>query len=137
MSFRETALRNRHTLIVAIAYLARQKGSTAANTAYEICQQAIQWGYTAPRTAPKGATMDMWVKRKEVPAWAAKAVSRMLLVDPDFQLQSQEQALALALTLAEALPEQSADELFNQIPTSLQKHLTLSLLNQACEAKKI
>lgn len=136
MNFREVALANRHQLIVAIRYLEGQRGSTAANTAYQITQRAIQWGYTAPREAPKGNTLDMWIKRREVPAWAAKAVARMLLAEPSFRIQNPEQGSALALTLAEALPQQSAVELCMQIPEPLQTQLDSTLLHQACEARK-
>lgn len=136
MSFREVALANRHQLIVAIRYLEGQRGSSAANTAYQITQKAIQWGYTEPREAPKGNTLDMWIKRREVPAWAAKAVARMLLEEPGFELQNPDQGKALALMLAEALPDCEANDLIKQIPVKLQATMNQSLIDQACGARK-
>ena len=136
MNFRQTALDNRYQLIVAIAFLERQKGCSASSTAYEICQKATQWGYTGPRKPPKGNTLDMWIKRKEVPAWASKAVSRMLLDNPNFKPQSQQQIWALALTLAEAFPDLLPNELHQRIPLTLQEQITFDLIHQACENRK-
>ena len=136
MNCRKIALDNRYLLLLAISYQNKKLGNGAANTVYELTQNAIKWGYSKPREAPKGSILNRWIQQKEAPAWATKAAARQLLGCAEYVPKTDGEVLALGLCLAEALPDQAPDQLQRLLPSALVAKLTRDILEWACSARK-
>lgn len=136
MDFRQAALKNRYRLLLSLSHFRKRDGSGPAQTIAELTQNAIQWGYVEKRETPKGSLLETWIKKQEAPAWSTKTAARMLLTTINYVPQDKFESHALALALAEALPDQSANQLYSLIPVDLQGHVTLDLLSLACSARK-
>lgn len=136
MDFRQTALKNRYRLLLSLSHFKKREGSGPAQTIAELTQKAIDWGYVEDRETPKGSMLETWIKKQEGPAWATKGAARMLLVIKHYAPQDDLESQAFALTLAEAMPEQTPEQLFALIPPDLQSHIDLDLLTKACKFKK-
>jgi hypothetical protein len=137
MDFRQTALDNRHRLLVSLSYLNRQAGTGAAGTVSEITRKAIAWGYVPERNTPTGELMGTWVRRRAIPAWAAKAAARLLLQLTEYKPNTLEETAALALMLAEGFPEADDQTLRSQIPDHLRSFLVDDVISKAIHVRKI
>lgn len=137
MNFRDNALKNRYRLLVSLSYLRRHdQGQGQSDLAKELTALAIEQGYTQPRKAPPGNMINTWIKKREAPAWAVKAAGQLLLKTPNYQPQSNDEAEAFSLVLAETLPADSLETFIQLIPDTLKVTLEGTLTN-AFEVKKV
>ena len=138
MTFRQTALDNRHQLLLSLSYFRRtQNGMGHADLAEEITQVAIMNGFTEQRTPPKGNTLNSWIRNREVPAWALKASSLLLLDIPEYQPKSDEESKALALTLAEAYPLINTPDELVAILANVASKGCVRYLEEAFQVRKV
>lgn len=136
LSFRDIALADRYKLLRSLGHSHRKEGGGKAATAYEVATKAIAWGYVDDRPIPDGAKYDLWIAKKNPPAWVAKSVARLLLDVPDYQPVDQGETYALALALVEALQDLNIDEIVKLVPTEKKSFLTTELFSEAFESRK-
>ena len=103
-----------------------------------LTRTAIEQGYTEPRKAPAGNTINTWIKKRECPAWSVKAATKLLLDFKDYLPNTDDESRALGLALAEVFPHSKVPADFDQIlPEHLKGILTESLLEDAIRNRKL
>ena len=139
MNFREQALKNRYRLLVSLSYHWRhQKNKGQAELAELLTTVAIEQGYSDSRKAPPGNTINTWIKKRECPAWSVKAAVKLLLEFPGYVPNTEDEAKALGLVLAEIHTEATTPGDFDPIvPEHMKDALTESLLGEAIQHRKL
>lgn len=133
LTFRDFALQERYKLLLSLSYWGRQAGGGAAATAYDVTMKAIACGYVEERPIPDGAKYNLWISKRNPPAWVAKGAVRILLGVPEYQPKDEGEQAAFALTLAEAFPEKSLGDLVGISPSGI----PVAVLAEAFAARRV
>lgn len=136
LSFRDIALADRYKLLRSLGHSHRKEGGGKAATAYEVATKAIAWGYVDDRPIPDGAKYDLWIAKKNPPAWVAKSVARLLIDTPDYVPTDEGELFSFVLTVAEAFPDLGQIEIYELLPTEKKRYVSPSLLAEAVSERK-
>ena len=133
--FRKIAMESRFELLRSYSFYSRKKGVSSAEAGYAITQEAIKRGFIEHRKPIPGTTFSGWIRDKKTPAWPIKAALFLLMDIPEF-FPTENQKIAIALTLAELFPDFSEASLVELLKGSLEHIDWSELIHVACLARK-